>query len=266
MSTIATRLTGVTPAPNAPIIVLPSDKELAILNSPYTVEWWRADYNFDNNGWTGRKGGLRLTTNAPGALSKVPGDLGLTCINRTTAQGGGNVYTTLVSPAGSTTWPTTGGYTFAWVAKFNAAASTIGGAIVANTVQAGAYVGYGNNAAPSRFVARHNSLVTQTDSVITPDVAKAVVWSYSYVDRVGVVMDSAGEVLHTTSLQLAANVPTDGRISLFGNRDETGSFISAGGFNGDLYDLIIFNKAVHKNESARDMLLAYILERYGDAV
>ncbi len=262
MFTIATRLTGVTPAPNAPIIELPTEKELAILNSPNTVEWWRADYNFNGNGWVGRRTGLLLSPSTPGALSLVTGSLGLTCINRTTAQSNGNIYSTLVSPVGSSTWPTTDGYTVAWIAKFNAAVSAIGGAIVANTVQAGAYLGYGATSSPSRFVARHSGLITQADNVITPDVPKAVVWSFDYTDRVGVLMDSSGSPLHTTPQQAVGNIPNPSRISLFGNRDETGTFISAGGFNGDLYDFIIFNKAAHKSGALRTLLLDYISERY----
>jgi hypothetical protein len=242
--------------------MLPSEKEQAILSSPNTVEWWRADYSFGGNGWAGRRTGLLLSPSTPGALSRVTGSLGLACINRTTAQSSGNVYSTLVSPAGSSTWPIADGYTFAWVAKFDSSASIIGGAIVANAIQAGAFVGYGTDAAPSRFVARHTGLITQTDNVITPDVPKAVVWSYDYTDRVGHLLDSAGLLLHSTAQQAASNIPNPGRISLFGNRDETGAFISAGGFNGDLYDLIIFNKAVHKNDGLRNMLVDYIAERY----
>lgn len=265
MSTIATRLTGVNPAPNAPIIALPSDIELALLNSTNLVEWWRPDngYNDTTGEWLGRKANTRLYQNAPGSISRTVGSLGLDVVRRTLAETS-PIYTVLLTPPDQNLWPITGGYTFVYVVSQRRRLPALAAGLWCNAVSAGAYTGLAAETNPEVLTVRHSGLVVQAvpTEPVQLETPVALVWSFDYTDRVGRWLNSAGETILESPQVASNNIPTSQRLTLFGNRDDTNTFIAAAGFDGDLYDGFVLNAAVHKDANLQALVLDYIAERY----
>ena len=264
MPTIVTRFLNVVAPSSAPVINLPSQTEIALLQSPNLQEWWRPDSGYNvNDRWIDKKNGQAMqrigSTLWPDVLTGLNGK---SYLYRST---GTNQFATFKNDANSDAkfpMPPARGYTFSWVGKpilFDRPAFCAIFAAGATSSADVVFVGYDNTS--RKVVARHRGISHINYTLPDPEVEHSIVITFDYETMTGVLYVDGVEVASGTSATLPQSEP----LTLFGPYAADGTALGNGSFAGHVYDKLAFNDALHMSRNADELntLNNYITERYG---
>lgn len=248
------------PAPNAPIINLPTPQEQALIRLQSMRTWFRPSTGYANSGaWVDNKSSIRANLRRSIWPNVRFDERGLPYI----PQDSGPQTSVWVGQNPAPIIPDSGDFTLIWVATLQAGSRVTSQAMLSNALDDNAtatWAGYGSGSETLLFRSGGFTRITHNAGAALNDLHFVML---SYDSAAGTSsMYLNGATVGTSSV---STTPQNTDLAICGSVRTSGTGATNTSFKGRLYDAMVLHSAVHKPTASNDLatVLAYMLDRYG---
>ncbi|URG13026.1 hypothetical protein B2_33 [Stenotrophomonas phage B2] len=258
--TIIIEFPDAVPAPNAPVVLLPTAQEDALMGVPALRAWFRPGEGYAVAGnWVDNRAHLRAKLRR-GVWPNVTHDADQIPYALFPESSETPVW---VAESSSPVIPASGDFTLAWVAELTPGSrvsvqSVLGNAIADNAIAT--FAGYGAGGETLMFRTRGGTRITY-EAGSNIHVRHFVALSYDASSGVSVLTLNGVEVGRSE----LGTTPANSDLALCGLMGASGSSVTGATFKGKLFDAMVLHCATHKpgEEAAKKAVGDYISSRYG---
>ena len=258
--TIIVEYPDAVPAPNAPIITLPTPQEQALIRLQSMRAWFRPSLGYATPGaWVDNKSSIRANLRRSIWPNVRFDSNGLPYL----PQESGPLTSVWVGQDPAPIIPSSGDFTLVWVAMLQAGSRTTSQAVLGNAMDdntKATWAGYGAGSETMMFRSGGFTHITHTAGAALSDLHFVMLSYDSAAGNSSMYLN--GSVVGT---QTTPTSPQNTNLAICGSMQASGGSVTNTAFKGRLYDAMVLHSAVHKPTASNVLatVLAYMFDRYG---